>query len=66
MEEKILNDKVVEEYVEKIQESFFFSNGEKIQESKVTSHEDKIQTLVLETTKEVGALNTCDEEVAGF
>ena len=54
VEDKILKDEIVEEYVEKVQES------------NVTSqHEDKISTLVLETTKEVGVLNTCDEEVAG-
>ena len=55
IDEQILEYKVVEERVEKIQES------------KVTSkHEDRISTLVLETTNKVGTLKTCEEEDMGF
>ena len=54
-EEKISNDKFVEEYVEKVQES------------KVTSqHEEKISTFVLKTINKVGTLKTYEEEVMGF
>ena len=55
MKEKVLNDEVVEEHVEKIQESKVHPQ-----------HEDKISTLVLETTNKVGTLKNCEEEVMGF
>ena len=55
IEEKILNDEVVEEHVEKIQES-------KVQ----PQHEDKISTFVLETTSKVGTLKAYEEEVMDF
>nr|GEW85374.1 hypothetical protein [Tanacetum cinerariifolium] len=55
VEEKMLKVKVVEKHVEKIQNLQI-----------VNKHVNEISTSVLKTTKEVGVLKTCDEEVAGY